>query len=71
MVMLLLCCCCCWRSVGAADGAQGAGVSNNDLPDLPPALGHLPRPSRIALDGNSIRVIRRALLAGPCSGRRP
>lgn len=38
-------------------------VSNNDLNDLPPALGYIATLQRLLLEGNPIRSIRRTLLS--------
>lgn len=42
-------------------------VSNNDLAELPAALGYLPELHRLAVDGNPLRTVRRSLLSGGAS----
>ncbi|CAK4076837.1 unnamed protein product [Aphanomyces euteiches] len=39
-------------------------LTNNDLSDLPPGLGYLPKLNHILTDGNSMRSIRRTVLSG-------
>jgi Leucine-rich repeat (LRR) protein len=40
-------------------------MSNNCLSNLPPALGYMPTLSKILMEGNAIRTIRRPLLSSP------
>lgn len=51
---------------GAALGRMGAlrslDLRNNDLAEMPPALGYLPRLGKLLLDGNALRTMRQQLL---------
>jgi hypothetical protein len=49
-------------SVGLLAELKVLDVSNNDLGDLPPALGYISTLQRLLVEGNPIRTIRRSLL---------
>ncbi|CAM9618925.1 unnamed protein product [Scytosiphon promiscuus] len=55
------------EEIGSLARLKTFDASNNDLAELPPALGYLPELHRLAVDGNPLRTVRRSLLSGGAS----
>lgn len=55
------------EEIGSLAKLKTFDVSNNDLAELPAALGYLPQLHRLAIDGNPLRTVRRSLLTGAAS----
>lgn len=55
------------KEIGSLARLKTLDVSNNDLPELPAALGYLPELHRLIVDGNPLRTVRRSLLSGGAS----
>ncbi|KAH8072136.1 hypothetical protein JL721_4050 [Aureococcus anophagefferens] len=53
-------------ALGACGGLQSIDASNNDLGEVPAALGYLPKLHRLSLEGNPLRTLRRDLLTQGC-----
>lgn len=55
------------EEIGSLARLKTFDVSNNDLAELPAALGYLPELHRLVVDGNPLRTVRRSLLSGGAS----
>lgn len=55
------------EEVGSLAKLKTFDASNNDISELPAALGYLPELNRLLVDGNPLRTIRRTLLTGGAS----
>ena len=55
----------CPDSIFALSSLKILDISNNSLTNLPHALGYMPSLSKILVEGNPIRTIRRTLLSTP------
>ena len=54
----------CPEEINCMIGLKVLDISNNNLTNLPPALGYMTILSKVLVEGNPIRCIRRALLTG-------